>query len=230
MMEKLEEMKIKSEEIKKIKETLVSWLRDEVNTGATCCHLESAGDVTDMIKDLAEAEKECAEALYYTIVSEAMLKGEEPSYGDAMGYNHRHMSNGRFASSGKGHMVYGYHKPYLDQQPYIDGYLHDPNFRSTMEHAENMGYNGERMMGDHQGRSSKYGKSYDDYQEARRHYTVSKDSRYKDEMDHHAMSHVDNTLESLQEMWESSDDAMLKKRIVDEMSKVLSQLKGSLPK
>lgn len=228
MHEKMMELKMKSEEIKQIKETLMSWVKEEVSKGSGCdgCHVESTGAVVDMIKDLAETEKECAEAMYYMIVSEAMLNGEEPSYSGSMGYNHRHLNNGRFASSGRGHMVsgngshsgsYGYTtRPYLDQEPYIDAYLHDPNF----VHKMSMGYNGEPNMN----RPSKYGESYDRYKDAKRHYTETRSPEDREAMNHHTMEHVDNVLGSLQEMWESSDD-MLKKRMVDEMSKVLSQMK-----
>lgn len=228
MYEKMMELKMKSEELKQIKETLLSWVKKEMSTGDNCAHIESMGQTVDMIKDLAETEKECAEAMYYMIVSEAMLKGEEPTYGESMGYNHRHLNNGRFASSGRGHIVsgthsgsYGYSRPYIDQEPYIDGYLHDPNF----VHKMNMGYDG---MDESRNRSSKYGESYDRYRDARRHYTQSRKPEDKAEMDRHAMSHVNNALESLHDMWNSSDDSALKNRIVDEMSEVLKQMKGTV--
>lgn len=225
----------KIEEIKQVKETLFSWLREEVGHGKDCIHLESSGDVTDMIKDLAETEKECMEALYYMTVISAMQQGEEPYYGDSMGYNHRHTNSGRFASAGRGHVVgghhsgsYGYHHgPFMDQTPYVDGYLHDPNFEYSMENRnKTMGYDDGRMSHN----NSKYGKAYEDYREARRHYTTSKNVSDKEEMNHHIMEHLGNSLESLQEMWEASDDTMLKKRFLDEMSKVFNQMKASAPK
>lgn len=233
MHEKMTKMMAKSEEICQIKETLISWLKEEVNTGKDCCHLQSAGDVADMIKDLAKAEKDCAEAMYYTIVGTAMLEAEDPSYG-AMGYNPRHLNNGRFASAGRGHMVYGGHHsggtagfhpgPFTDQEPYINAYLHDPNkFKDTMM-KDGMGY--DNGMYDRRERDSKHGRAYDEYKEARRHYTASKDPSAKERMDYHAMMYVDNALEGLQEMWESSDDAALKKRIMDDATRVLNQMKS----
>lgn len=229
MQEKLMKLMMKSEDLASVKETLLSWVKEEVGQGKDCFHVESAGQVVDMIKDLAETEKECAEALYYTTVVQAMAEEGDPSY-ENMGYNHRHMGNGQFASAGRGHVVRGYHhRPYVDQEPYIDGYLHDPNFAS---HMRSMGYDDGSMnhhgnMGN-SGRSSKYGESYDHYQESRRHYTVSKNPADKEEMKRHAMDHVDNMLESLQEMWESSDDAMLKKRIMDEMTEVINEMKKTM--
>lgn len=235
MNEKLMELKMKSEEMKSVKETLLCWVKEEVSKGSgpDGCHVETTGAVVDMIKDFSEAEKDCAEAAYYMIVSSAMLNGDHPSYEENMGYNHRHLNNGRFASSGRGHMVSGHHsgsagfhgRPFVDQEEYIDGYLHDPNFIHKMS---SMGYTPEfnRMGG--QQHSSKYGEAYDDYHEARRHYTESKDPTSKEEMNRHAMRHVNNTLESLQEMWSASDDVALKKRIMEDMTKVLNHMKTTM--
>lgn len=231
-------MMTKTEEIKRVKETLFSWVQQEVNSGKDCFHVESVGATVDMVKDLAEAEKECAEALYYMVVVDAMLNGEEPSYGESMGYNHRHLRNGEFARSGRGHIVGGgtsgfHHGPFVDEKPYIDAYLHDPNFRHGMLNRT-MGYDDGMRNGDWGGRNagskSKYGQAYDDYQEARRHYTASGDPIEKERMEHHTMEHVNNALESMQEMWESSDDIMLKKRIVDEASKIINQMKAATVK
>lgn len=237
MYEKLQEMMAKNEEVKRIKETLLSWVKEEVDGGKQCFHVESVGQTMDMVKDLAETEKECAEALYYMTVVTAMLEGDEPEYGP-MGYNHRHLNSGRFARSGRGHVVsghgssYGFHPgPFVDQEPFIDGYLHDPNeFRRRMN--PRMGYDDGRdwddkreNWDDRSGSKSKYGRAYDDYKEARRHYTVSKNHEDKEKMEHHIMEHVENALESMFEMWESSDDVMLKKRISDEAAKILNQMK-----
>lgn len=236
MHEKIEEMMAKTEEIKKMKETMLSWVQQEVNSGKECVHVESTGQVVDMIKDLAETEKECAESLYYMVVVDAMLNGKEPEYGEPMGYNHRHLNNGRFARSGSGHVVgggtSGFHPgPFVDQDPYIDGYLHNPEdfWRTMNKHPNTMGYDDEHgRWKDSDGQKSKYGRAYDDYLEARRHYTVSKNASDKERMDHHTMEHVMNGLESMQEMWAASDDAMLKKRIVEEASKVIDRMKTSM--
>lgn len=234
MYEKLQEMMIKNEEVKQAKETLFGWVKEEISGGKQCFDVDSTGKTIDMVKDLAETEAKCAESLYYMTVIAAMLEGDEPSYENGnMGYNHRHLNSGRFAKSGRGHVVsghgssYGFHPgPFMDQEPYIDGYIHDPNdFRRRMN--PNLGYDDGRHWDNEgeRGPKSKYGKAYDDYKEARRHYTVSKNHEDKEKMDHHIMEHVENALESMLEMWESSDDVMLKKRISDEASKVLNQMK-----
>lgn len=236
MHEKLTEMMTKVKDVNEIKETLLSWLKEEAHCGKEAFHVDSNGKVTDMIKDLAQTEKECAEALYYMVVVEAMLNPDMNSYDSSMGYNHRHLRNGEFAKSGRGHVVNGgtsgFHPgPFVDQEPYIDAYLHNPDeFRRVMQNHPSMGYNDGMNRGDWNKNRSKYGQAYDEYKEARRHYTESRNPVDKDKMDHHIMEHVHNTLESLQEMWEASDDAMLKKRVVDEASTVLNQMKTSMVK
>lgn len=238
MQEKLAEMMVKNEEVTRLKETLLSWVKEEVNGGKECFHVESVGQTMDMVKDLAATEKYCAEALYYMTVIDAMLNTDEPSYeeGGVAGYNHRHLNNGRFARSGRGHVVNGggssgFHPgPFVDQEPYIDAYLHDPNEAWRRGDRRAMGYDDGKDWNGQEKSRSKYGEAYDNYREARRHYTVSKDAMDKERMDHHTMEHVNNTLESMVEMWESSDDAMLKKRIVDEASKALNQMKAGMPK
>lgn len=235
MHEKLAEMMAKLEDVKCVKETLLSWVKEDISGGKNNFCVENVGQVVDMVKDLAETEKECAEALYYMTVVKAMLSGEEPNYGAPMGYNHYHLKNGEFARSGRGHIVNGgtsgfHHKPFVDEEPYIDGYLHDPNFRHVMNPTMTMGYDDGMDRQDIRRKGSKYGDSYDKYQEARRYYTASKSTADKERMDQYTMEHVNNALESMQEMWNSSDDVMLKKRIVDDASKVLNQMKADMAK
>lgn len=205
-------------DLKEIKKTLTSWLKEEVHGGKECFDAKTCGAVMDMVKDAAETMKECYEALYYKTVIEAMGDGREPAYGgeEVYGYNHRHTANGQFARSGRGHMVSGYNRgPYMNQEPYIDAYLHDPNFEDRMKH-------GSAGM-----TSSKDGEIYDNYRMARRHYHDSKSEMDKEEMNEHCMKYMDHTLKHLKSMWEEADP-MLKKRLKEdfgeEMAEVLEKL------
>lgn len=196
-------------DIEDIKKTLVSWLKEETSCGKEKFDTHSCGAVSDIIKDMAETVKECYEAMYYKTVIEAMEAGKEPTYGgeEVYGYNHRHMSNGQFARTGKGHIVSGY-TPYMDQKPYIDAYVHDPNFKNRMNGS--MGYpDGVQMT------QSEYGKAYDNYREARRHYQDSRSQEDKEEMDQHCMNYMNHTIKTLKAMWEDADP-MLKKRLKED--------------
>lgn len=218
----IEEMKAEMADLKEIKKTLTSWLKEEVNHGKECFDTKTCGDVSDIIKDAAETMKECYEAMYYMTVIEAMESGKEPTYGgeNVYGYNHRHMANGEFAKAGKGHAVSGY-MPYVDQDPYIDAYLHDPNFKNRMENGS---------MGYHDGSTtsrSEYGELYDNYRTARRHYQSSNSKVDKEEMDQHCMNYMSHTINHLKAMWEDADP-MLKKRLKEdfgeEMVKILDAM------
>lgn len=227
-MYRLEQMKSELNDVKEIKKTLISWLKEETNGGKDCFHTESAGAVSDIIKDMAETCKECAEALYYETVVEAMLsKDREPEYGEeeVYGYNHRHMANGQFANVGRGHRVRGY-KPYLDQEPYVDGYIHDPNFEHEMrKHRSSMGYDeqwdhrsGSEKMG-----NSRHGETFDNYRRARRNYHDSKSLEDKKEMDTYHMMWMHDTLKNAKAMWDEADP-MLKKKMKEDFGEEIAEV------
>lgn len=214
----IEEMVV---DLKEIKKTLTSWLKEEVNCGKEYFNTKTCGDVSDIIKDMAEATKECYEAMYYKTVIEAMESGKEPTYGgeDIYGYNHRHMANGQFAKSGRGHITSNY-TPYVNQEPYIDAYLHDPSFQNRILN-DSMGYNNDRTD------RSEYGEMYDNYRTAKRHYQKSNSQVDKEEMDQQCMNYMSHTVKHLKAMWDDADP-MLKKRLKEdfgeEMVKILDAM------
>ena len=97
----------KLKDIVDIKHDLVEAVKAEMAQGIEQVDTEEMGEVVDMIKDLASAEKSCMEAAYYELVCEAM-QGE-----DAAGYDRWRYSSGRFAPKGRG-SVRGYLPPYMD--------------------------------------------------------------------------------------------------------------------
>lgn len=207
----------------KMAETLKCWLEAELAKGMSSVNTKEAGEVTDMIKDLEEACSKHYEACYYKLVAMAMMDHNNPE-NESMGYNHRHMANGQFASSGRGHVV-GFHhnKPYVDQGPYIDAYLHDPDFERNMS----MGYE-DTIRGNYGGRqdsrsSSRYGRAYDDYQNAKRGYTESRSMKDKERMNSSAMEHVRDVETVLREMWKDGDP-MLKREMKESLSNVLGDM------
>lgn len=64
--------------IGELKTELVDCLKSEFAKGLSCIDTKEAGEVTDMIKDLAETERNCYEACYYKSIVEAM---EDARYG-----------------------------------------------------------------------------------------------------------------------------------------------------
>lgn len=210
MSYELQELMAEMNDLKDVKKILTSWVKEEANGGKECFDTKSVGETVDMIKDLAEASKECYEALYYKTVIEAMSRGEEPEYGEEQvrGYNHRHLGNGEFARAGRGHMVRGY-RPYMDQEPYIDAYMHDPNFQERMRnHNGSMGYDGDPER-------SRHGEVFDNYRRARRNFHDSKSMEDKEEMDNHHMIYMQDTLRNLKTMWDNADP-MLRKKVKED--------------
>lgn len=109
-----------------------SWLRSEMDKGMEACDGSCVMNLSDVIKDMECAKKDHLEACYYKTVIAAMNDGDDGNESEwPAGYNHRHMSNGQFASKSSGR--YGF-KPYMDQMPYIMDYMDD---RSTYSNYKN---------------------------------------------------------------------------------------------
>lgn len=181
---------------------LSSHLKTCFDKGLDSVSAQEAGEITDMIKDLAETKRNCAEAAYYESIQEAME--DYPEY-DRYGYNPNRYANGRYAPTGKGR-VRGF-RPY---DPFDDmGYLHNPN-EYDRDRWPVMGYSQSpwkksEVSGEEYPR---YGKPYYDYQVAKKHYTTSHSDTYKDEMDLHAKEHIMDTLSTIRDIWKSADPSL----------------------
>lgn len=190
---------------------LCSSLKTELNKGIAVVKSNDVQNAADVIKDLATAMEKIAECKYYMTVTEAMEDGDEARYG----YNNRRYSNGHYAPKGKGSMS-GY-RPYLDQEPYIDAYLHDP---MSFEENMRMGY-GHQMTGDGYSRN---GSAYDNYRSAKRHYTETRSATDKEAMNKHANEHIDNAVDSLKDIWMDADPAM-RSKLKTSVADLLSDMK-----
>lgn len=180
----------KINDICEMQKLVISCLKSDLSNGGINLEVNEAGAIADIIKDLSEAEKNCREASYYKAVTEAM---DEKSY-DRYGYSMPRVS---------GNIRYGY-KPMVDQEPYIDGYLHDPDFKNKMNHSE-------------------YGMPYNEYMSARRHYTQTKSSNDKSEMDRHAREHLDQTIETIEDIWDDASPE-LKMKMKSDISKLMDSM------
>ena len=237
---KLEDMKKSGsyDEICELKKDLVKIFASELHTkGVDDLDTKDCAEVADMIKDLAEAEKACMEACYYETIVKAMEKADEDDEEDGrMGYNSRHYANGRFAPKGRGTRM-GYIPDMMMQYPYIYGYVNDPDFEDNMKNrrmpyqprrAGNRSQSGSRMGYDDwdwdPDDDPKQSKEYNEYKRAKRHYTESKSPADKQQMDEHAMKHMNQAIDSFREMWKDADPAMRKRMKTD-----LTALVGEMP-
>lgn len=178
------------------------------------------GQVVDMIKDLSQVEKDCMEAEYYSTVVEAMggeLEGRS-------GYDHWRYASGRYAPKGHGSYSSGY-----TQHPPV--YMNNRMMPQTgmEDHYDRMGYpltknqSGTRTTYSSGYPMSRHGESYDRYMDSRRHYHESHNESDKAMMNHHAEEHLDDTIESLKDIWVNADPEF-KKKMKGNMSKFVAEL------
>lgn len=225
-MHDLIEAKEKLAPVKELKEQLLNCVKNEISCkGLDQVDTSEAGEVVDMIKDLAKAEKDCMEALYYEKVTEAMLSYETTRYGEEnMGYNpNRNSRTGEYMSGSHGTRGgrMGY-VPYDPSRVYYDEQMGDKDhMRSPM-----MGYTVPRGMThelDMDGMDSRYGRAYNKYKMARRHYTETKNQVDRKEMSTHAEEHMYDVISTVRDIWEDADPS-LKKRMKEEFSKLLGEM------
>lgn len=175
----------------------------------------AAGEVIDMVKDIAEAKEKCIKAKYYETVTDAMEEyGEEEGQEEnrPSGYNNRRYANGRYAPSGRGE-VRGY-MPMPEPMRGPWAYTATPGGGSnngSMSSSNNMtgtssgrsGYDPGMMMMDYP--VSDRGRHYDDYRMAKRNYTETRSEEDKKRMHEHADEYINHTVAAMLEIWNSAD-------------------------
>lgn len=223
----MHEVKAKVEEICKLKDSLIDITKAHFTQGLEGVDTAEAGAVIDMIKDLADAEKNCWKAAYYKSIVCAMEEAEESGespWMDRAGYDHWRYSNGHYAPKGHGHYTkrVGYVPP-MNWPTYSDPWM-DPtsDFGRNMMN-ERLGYvmdpNYVKM-----GETQKMGAThYDKYKDARRHYTESHSKQDREMMDSHASGHMMETIETVKDIWRDATPE-LKKKMKSDLSSLMSEM------
>lgn len=235
---------MKAEKLYSMNQHLMNWLSEEIGHGKTFLDGEEASKTTDMIKDLAEAEEKYWKACYYKKVVEAMEackkdceeKEEEelPWYYHILskaGYDGWRYSSGRYAPKGHGHRSPIHGKmgfmPYdmtdengnpIYDQDHMAGRMMDgmnPRMGYTMDSNPSM-----KMMNKE---PSKHGRSFDQYREARRHYSESHQKKDKDDMDAYANEHMAGTVSTLREIWKDADPE-LRNRMKADLTNLMGEM------
>ena len=246
-MKDLVELLEKLKDIDEMKEKILGCLKNEISVkGLENVNTEEAGEATDMIKDLCEAEAKCMEKLYYQKVIEAMTTYEEPRYSENYGYNRGnqyHMANGQFAPAGRGTKM-GFMKPevYDEDWPYDYAMGYSGGDRSGGGNSgsssssgtsgrggnggnsggnSSMGYHNDMRMEDMD--DPRYGKAYNEYKRRRKYYTATNSPEDKREMEMNAEEHVQETIVTMKDIWKDADTT-LKKRMKDDLTKLLSDM------
>lgn len=197
-----------------LKERLVSWATSELDEGK--CNdpgvIHAYGEIIDMVKDMAEAEKLCREADYYKSVHEAMEEyGDDPR----MGYPRRRNRMGQFSKTGRS----GYPD---DDWVRDDGNDRMGYTRERYNPRMEMGSDNRRMREDWE--DDRYGRPFNQYRRAKRHFTETKSDKDKQEMKDYANEHVVESIQTLREIWDSADPE-LRTRMKSDMTKLVGDMK-----
>lgn len=167
-----------------LQEELVTCAKKQVDYGIENLNVEEFNAIMDGIKDMAETK-------YYILVSKAMEEAEDrptfpPVSPEMLGYTPHVRASGNYRM--------GYND-IMHQQPYIDAYLHDPDFTSNMR--------------------SEYSEPYERYTTAKRHYTETHDMADKSKMDTYAKQHLAQTISTIKDIWSDATPELKQKMKTD---------------
>ena len=201
----------KFNDICELKHQLLHYVMGEVGSGleGDPSKVSILGAYVDMIKDLAEAEKSCQEACYYESVVAAM-----DEYGDnpRMGYNPNRNAMGQY-SDGRGRSG--------DSDSYQGG---SGNRRSGYTPDWHMMEQDRPRPGEEgMDYDERYGKPFNEFRKAKRHYTKTHSPEDKEKMKEHANEHVMETMTTIREIYDNADPD-LKKRMKADLSKLVGEM------
>lgn len=231
-MHEIMEIMEKTEKLCGMNKKLVDALDAELDKGICNVDTKEAGDVVDMIKDLAEAEEKYWKAYYYKTVVCQMLAVENEGMtempdmpeswmlpNNRAGYDNWRYASGRYAPKGHGH--YSGHsgrrgfRP-MDPVMYPDG-ENMPWDETDMEKwTGRYGYTDPDMQSIM--RDEKHGKAYKNWKMSRRHYTETHSEGDKHEMSEHAKEHMADTVMTIKEIWVDADPDLREKMKKDIMA------------
>ena len=161
----------------------------------------------EMIKCLAETEKECQEADYYESVVEAMEES------DRMGYNPNRNRRGQY-SDGRGRSGDGYSDSDMVSSNSRRGYTPDKIYS--------------RMMMDDwdadDGDDFRHSESFNRFRRAKRHYTKTHSESDKHKMKEASSDHMMETMSTIREMWDEADPD-LQARMKADLTNLVASLK-----
>lgn len=185
------------------KRTICKWIDQEINKGCENVSCEELGQAIDMLKDLTQAQKDLWESCYYKSVVEAMEKYDD---NPRMGYNPNRNAKGQYSDGRSGYYddneMYGYTRTRMGNSGRMtrsqsgnnrSGYI-DPIYYDRM-----MGYTEDDEM------DRQYGRNFNNFRKAKRHYTETHSEEDKRRMNEHADKHLNQTISTLKEIWADAD-------------------------
>lgn len=216
----------KYDDICELKASILRYVSGEIASGFSGDPQEVAvlGEYVDMIKDLAEAEKSCHEACYYESVVEAME--ESDMVGGRMGYNPNRNRMGQYSDGRAGER--------RTQNRSMDGesmrsqsgnrrggYAPDRYHMRVMN--DRIGDDRDVWGDDDEDWDPHHGEAFNRFRKAKRHYTETHSESDRQKMKDHANEHMAETMATLREIWDDSDQD-LKKRMKTDLTKFANEL------
>lgn len=188
----------KFNDICELKHQLLHYVMDEVGSGleGDPRKVSVLGEYVDMIKDLAEAEKFCQEACYYESFVETM---DEYSDNPRMGYNPDRNAMGQY-SDGRGR------NSDSDSGNRRSGYT--PDWRMTEQDSD---------------WDDRYGRPFNQFRKAKRHYTQTHSEQDREKMKEHANEHMMTSMATIREIYDNADPE-LKKRMKADLTKLAGEM------
>lgn len=223
-------------------EKMTEWALSEIQSkGKEGVDTKEMGEVIDMVKDLAEAEKAAWEKCYYEKIVEAMKEEEEEAKQMGMtrsGYDRWRTSSGRFAPKGTGHETSmatatgraGFDPRMPDIAPwYVEPWMSVMGYPTDGRNST--GSSAGRSDGRYDVRNDATGRMgytpddswssrqtpYEKYKESRRHFHETKAPEHKQEMTDHAKEYVEETIGTMRDIF-SESDPQLQQKIKSDLS------------
>lgn len=185
---------------------LINWLQEYMACGRDHFDTEFAGDVTDMIKDICEAEEKMAKAKYYCALTTEMeeddgwVQENMPHYRSRYGYPRRDFNPSQHPRNAMGEF-----KNRAGYPKYSEVY--DPTQRRDGMDTY----------------SQSYQHPYDEWKEAKRHYTETKDPHHKMVMDEKTKESAEDAINIMKDIWADANPE-LKKSMKAEVTNLLSDM------
>lgn len=193
------------EKLCKAFETVVGWFENETSKGVAQVDTDELGKVADIIKDLADAKKNCSET--------------EKNEWEQCYYAHVIMAMERAGDDEEGmHNRYGYVPPKMSKV------MDRSRMRRWDRESDMHDYDvDDRHTRDSEKSDQRYGKPYREYLDARKHYTETKSARDKEDMEMYANEHMMDTIGTIREMYRTAEPD-LKKRMKADLTKLVGEM------
>ena len=178
-----------------MKDRFIEWTKEELGKGKEAVDTKEMGEVIDIIKDLYQAEAYCWKSCYYKLLVE---EDDTETYDQRRYYNPARTPKSMI----KAGMNRGGKRYYEPDWSYNDIYMQE------------------------EGRWDKHRTprtAYDEYTDARRHYTATHEQKDKDEMEMHATKHMLEAISSIKDIWRHAEPEM-KERMKSDINALMNSM------